>query len=72
MGRIVMHLRDDEVPKTCANFRALCTGSKGCVQSVNNFHIAQIYGSPDKGPSVLCVPRASHYANEKNGDRFYL
>ena len=25
--------------------------------------------SPDKGPSVLCVPRASHYTYGKNRDR---
>ena len=28
--------------------------------------------SPDKGASVLCVPRASHYANGKNRDQLFI
>merc|ERR1712019_232297 len=75
-GRIVMELRTDVVPRTCENFRALCTGEKGFGFAGSSFHRV-IPGfmcqggdfTNHTGPGILSMANAGP---NTNGSQFFL
>ena len=76
VGRMIMELRPDVVPKTAENFRALCTGEKGYGYKGSTFHRV-IPGfmcqggdfTKHTGPGILSMANAGR---NTNGSQFFL
>merc|ERR1712096_590315 len=76
LGKIIMGLRPDVVPKTTENFRALCTGEKGYGFKGSSFHRVipnfMCQGGDftnHNGPGILSMANAGP---NTNGSQFFL